>query len=211
MTSQPASVERMFSAVLGLTGWSAVILQCHWAIDTGLANGLSLSMTTANVLSYFTILTNVLIAGYLTLTAAGRAIGSSGTKTALASYILIVGFVYEAALRRLWTPEGLHLLVDIVLHYLVPLSYFTYWILFVPKRLLRYQMVAGWTIYPFAYLLYTLLRAKLYGFFPYPFLNYEDLGWARFFFNVSVLILLFVATGILLVALGRLLARSPAD
>ena len=211
MSSQFSRIERVYAALLALAGWSAILLQCYWAIDTGIAKGLSLSMTIANVLSYFTILTNILVAGYLSAVASGTPVRSTSTGTALLNYILIVGVVYEVALRRLWNPEGLHLVVDVVLHYLVPLAYLTYWFLFIEKRTLNYRMVAAWTIYPFAYLFYTLIRGHFYGFFPYPFVNFQDTGWPRLLVNVCGLIALFVLTGALLVALGRLVVRTSDD
>ncbi|HLH05458.1 MAG TPA: Pr6Pr family membrane protein [Bryobacteraceae bacterium] len=200
--------ERIYAAILALIGWAAIVVQCYWAIEIGVGNGLSLAMAITNVLSYFTILTNILVAACLTASVFQIATISAGAKTALASYILIVGFVYELALRRLWNPEGLHLVVDVVLHYLVPLGYFTYWLLFVNKSGLRYRMVTRWTIYPFLYLFYTLFRGQVYGFFPYPFLNFRETGWPRLFLNVCALILLFTAAGSLLVSFGRYLQRS---
>jgi hypothetical protein len=211
MSSETTTTERIYAAILALIGWSAILLQCYWAIETGLANGLSLAMTITNVLSYFTILTNILVAGYLTATAFGKSARSAKATTALLNYILIVGIVYEVALRRLWNPEGLHLVVDAILHYLVPLGYLTYWFLFVDKRVLNYRMVPTWTIYPFTYLLYTLIRGHLYGFFPYPFVNFQETGWPRLIINVCALIALFVLAGALLVALGRLVVRTAVD
>jgi hypothetical protein len=200
--------ERIYAAILAVIGWSAVILQCYWAIETGIGNGLSLAMALTNVLGYFTILTNILVASCLTAAAFDIRAISPGAKTALASYILIVGFVYELALRRLWSPEGLHLVVDSVLHYLVPLGYFTYWLLFVDKSGLRYQLIARWTIYPFVYLFYTLIRGYIYNFFPYPFLNFRETGWPRLLFNIGALIALFVGAGALLIGLARYLKKA---
>jgi hypothetical protein len=165
-------------------------------------------MGLANVLGYFTILTNLLVAAYLTINAVGLSERVSvGVKTALTSYILVVGAVYEVALRRLWNQEGLRFAVDVVLHYVMPLGYFTYWLAFVPKGTLRYRAVWLWTIYPLAYLVYSMIRGQLYGFFPYPFIAFTETGWPRFFVNVAVLIVVFVVTGLLLIALDRLFAR----
>jgi|SRR5579884_3465342 len=200
--------ERIYAAILALVGWCAILLQCYWAVETAVDKGLSLSMGIVNVLSYFTILTNILVAAYLTFAATGRLIASPAARTALGSYILVVGCVYEVSLRRLWNPEGLRFIVDVVLHYVVPLGYFCYWILFVPKQTLRYGAIASWTIYPFAYLFYSLIRGRLYGFFPYPFINYPEIGWPRLWINVALLIFVFVLAGALLIALGRFIVRS---
>ena len=82
MSSKATTTERIYAAVLALIGWSAILLQCYWAIETGLAKGLSLAMTITNVLSYFTILTNILVAGYLSATALGKSKRSTNASVA---------------------------------------------------------------------------------------------------------------------------------
>ncbi len=207
------NVERTFAAVLAAAGWAAVATQTYWAVELSTAKGLSLAGGLINTLSYFTILTNILVALVLSAIAAGTRTESSSrflspaSKTALASYILIVGCVYEVALRRLWNPEGLHLIVDVILHYIVPIGYFTYWLLFVPKGSLRYGRIWSWTIYPLAYLVYSAVRGWIYDFFPYPFINFREIGWGNFAVNGLLLCFVFVATGLLLIGLDRSIAR----
>ena len=93
---------------------------------------------------------------------------SASARTAIASYILIVGLVYALILRKLWSPVGFHFVIDAILHYMMPAGYLVYWLLFVPKGTLVYRSVWRWTLYPLVYLVYSAIRGKLYGFFAYP-------------------------------------------
>ncbi len=212
MTSSKQVFKQLAVAVLAIAGWAAVATQCYLGVQASVAQGNSLASAVVNVLSYFTILTNILVAAILTLSLFGlNAFPTEAAKTAVATYILIVGCVYALILRKLWDPIGLHFVVDAILHYAVPIGYFLYWLFGVCKGTLRYRSVAWWTIYPFAYLIYSTIRGRLYGFFPYPFVNYIELGYARFAVNVALLILAFVGIGLLFVALDHAIGRAKFD
>ncbi len=211
MTRYPLS--RLSAALLAIIGWTALLIQCYWAVEASIAKGASLLGATVDVLSYFTILTNILVAAILTQRAFSSPEEESTfllrptTMTAAASYIVIVSLIYELALRRLWSPTGLHLLIDATLHYVLPIAYFVYWLTAVRKGTLRYSSVGWWTLYPFIYLLYTAVRGALDGFFPYPFVDFHSLGLRAFSWNVAGMVALFVGAGLLFVALDHWVAR----
>lgn len=46
---------------------------------------------------------------------------SKGALTAITAFILIVGLVYQIALRGVWQPTGLQRIVDELLHTIIPL------------------------------------------------------------------------------------------
>jgi hypothetical protein len=160
-------VTRLGAAFLAILGWTSIIVQCYLGIEASVAKCTSFPMAVVNVLSYFTILTNILVATVLTASALNPAAENAifllrpKTRTAVATYILIVAFIYELALRRLWSPVGLHFFVDVALHYVVPIGYFLYWLSAVPKGSLRYSFVGRWMLYPLAYLIYTVVRSLL--------------------------------------------------
>jgi hypothetical protein len=114
--------------------WLALLLQA--ALNTG---------SLANLLSYFTILSNLLVA--LSLSAAsgwpttslGRACARPTTQTAVALYILVVGVVYNAVLRGLLEPRGWARLADELLHVVVPAAYGLYWYWVVPRGSLAWR------------------------------------------------------------------------
>ncbi len=194
---------RILAGLLAACSWYAVAAQCYWA---GTPAGIF------NVLSYFTIWTNILAASVLTTVAAGagdqaRRFPTISQQTAVASYVVIVGIVYELLLRRLWNPTGWRFVSDMILHNVMPIGYLLYWVVAVPKGQLRYAYVWRWTIYPVIYLGFCVLRGHTGGFFPYPFANFTELGYGRFAWNVLGLIGVFVGTGFGFITLDRLLAR----
>ena len=137
--------------------WFALALQCYLTVSLSIANGKTLIAGIIIFFSYFTILTNLLVAvGLSSSTLApdtrlgawfSRATVQSGT----AVYIAIVGIVYSLLLRHIWDPEGLQKLADVLLHDLIPLLYVAYWVIFLPKNSLRWKDALTWLTYPAVY------------------------------------------------------------
>jgi hypothetical protein len=77
--------------------------------------------------SFFTILTNLIIAVGLTcsLLLADSRWGSFFSLSGTALYTAIVGALYSFLLRHLWNPEGSQKIADVLLHDVVPLAYVT--------------------------------------------------------------------------------------
>ena len=75
-------------------------------------------------------------------------------------YITVVGVVYWLLLKHLWNPQGLQWVADTLLHTWQPIAYVVYWILFAPKRGLRWSDAAIWLTYPLVYVAYILVRGK---------------------------------------------------
>ena len=173
-------------------------------------------VTTAAVMyfSFFTILTNLMIAVCLTFAATepeeDRIWNWPGVQTALAVYILVVAIVYAAVLQGLWTPSGLEFLTDRVFHAIVPMLYVAYWVFLTPKGSLRLANQIVWQIYPFVYMCYTLVRGALVGTYPYPFLDVVRDGYEGVFFNILLLLLLFLTLGTVLIIVDWLLASIQA-
>ena len=61
--------------------------------------------------------------------------------------------------------------------------------------------------WPAIYCLYALLRAEFSGFYPYHFINLEQLGWLGLLKSVSALSLAFLLLGLVLVAYARVSTR----
>lgn len=112
-----------------------------------------------------------------------------GVLTALTTFILIVGLVYQFVLRGIWEPEGMQLIVDELLHTIIPLYTLVYWIVFSTKERLKFSDVVIWLFYPLVYLIFVLLRGSISNYYPYPFLNIQEIGIGKVVIN-SVLILL---------------------
>lgn len=157
---------------------------------------------------FFTILTNGLIALHLFAVVKGWQIPASRAAGLLLS-ITVVGLIYHILLARLWNPQGLGWWADQGLHTAVPLGYFGWWLAFAPKAVRR-RDVPVWLIWPACYGGYAMIRGAMTGFWPYPFLNADALGWPAVAMNLALLLLVFAGLGVaLLVIASRLQPARP--
>ena len=214
--SLPAAICR---TLLALAGWAALVLQFVLARSDGNAAGVPTWLNIVNFFSYFTVLTNLLVAFSLTSaqinprSATGAFFSRSTVQTAVAGYMLVVGCVYNVILAKLWNPQGAHWIADFSLHTLLPLLYLGYWILFVPKGTLWLSAPLAWLLYPLVYLLYSLARGAIMDWYPYPFLDVGSLGYAMVSRNSLIMLGVFVVFFYLLIlsdrAMGRRMAKAP--
>ena len=181
-----------------------------------LLDGTELSIVEATVrfFSYFTILTNSLVAiccGFLLLPNVSRPnqfFSKNTTLTAITVYILIVGLVFNIILRPTVDLTGLHLLVSEIFHTLVPLLFLFFWIRFVPKHALPWNSLPKWMSFPLVYVLYTLIHGIYSGFYPYPFIDAGKLGFSIAMKNGLFVLIAFVLLSALLISIGRLMSKS---
>lgn len=69
-----------------------------------------------------------------------------------------------------------------------------------------------WLVYPFVYLVYTLIRGSITGTYPYPFLDVSTIGYSRTAANALVLMMVFLGIGVAILAAARrraLMAKNP--
>jgi len=200
---------RSFAGCAALLGWLALALQLLLSIQLTVTNGQGALAGVWIYLGYFTISTNVLVALALTVAAHGprdaisRFFARPDVHTAIAMSIIIVAAIYNLMLRQLWHPQGWQIVADNVLHFVMPILFLLHWWLAVPKGTLRWPQVFHWQLYPAAYFAYVLARGAVNGWYPYPFLDVTTLGFLRVLINACVVLLVFVAVALLLVALGR--------
>ncbi len=198
--------QKYLVVVIAVLAWFAVIVQLSMGIrNTSLDTGTYL----VRFFSYFTILTNLMVAlGSTSLwlfpqNAMGVFFGKERISTALTLYIIIVGLVYNVALRFLWQPQGMARLTDELLHSVVPLLVLLYWWRSPKREVLRLRDISGWLVYPFIYLLYTLGHGAISGFYPYPFVDVNVLGITKVLMNCGVVALIIVLLGALLIGIAR--------
>ena len=121
--------QKYILGFLALAGWFALVSQFYINITS---NASALPELITRYFSYFTILTNLLVTIYCTvlllnpLSKTGTFFARYRTSTAITVYILIVGIIYNIILRFIWNPQGLQMLVDKLLHSLIPVLFFTY-------------------------------------------------------------------------------------
>jgi hypothetical protein len=187
------TAKRVLMAATAFAAWFALLLQFPLTIATSLANGMTVLGGVIAYFSFFTILTNLIVALVLTYSLfapqsrGGRFFSSAVVASGTALYIAVVGAVYSFLLRHLWDPEGLQKIADVILHDVVPVLYVACWILFVPKSGLRWKDALSWSIYPLIYLAWVLMRGAISGRYPYPFIDAAQLGYARVLLNAAML------------------------
>lgn len=202
-------IKKRGAASIAITAWIAVILQFYLILQTTGTTGFSTFKTVTNFFSYFTILSNLLVAVCLTtsLISPTSGVGSFFSKwsvqSAIAVYIFIVGLVYNLVLRGLFTLTGLNWIVDNLLHVVVPVLYVLYWFIFTPKKVLQWKNLAPWLIFPALYLLYSLLRGPMADWYPYPFLHAGKIGYGQVTINSVFVLLAFMLTGLGVIAYNR--------
>ncbi|MFQ4139913.1 Pr6Pr family membrane protein [Nodosilinea sp. PGN35] len=203
---------RRFATLSALAGWFALGAQFYLSVQLGIANGSGVLGGVVAYFSYFTILTNLLAAIALTAAALGDRAAlpwldlfrRPGAVTAITASIVVVGSVYFVILRHIWEPQGLQLVVDVLLHYVMPPLFLVYWWWAVPKRVLRPSAIVRWMAYPLGYALYALVLGAVRGRYPYPFIDVIALGYPRVLINSAVLLAGFALLCWGLILLGRL-------
>lgn len=170
----------------------------------------TLPETTIRFFSFFTILTNTLVAGYF-LYISGKTLRQKtpepyhfSTLTAITVYIAIVGLVYQLFLRHSWQPTGLQRVIDEMLHSLNPALVIIYWLLNRKGGALKYNRIGPWLVYPLVYLAYVLIRGHLSGFYPYPFLDVAGIGMSKVIVNCAGMTVLFIVIAMLFIWASRL-------
>ncbi|MBD2091563.1 Pr6Pr family membrane protein [Microcoleus sp. FACHB-1515] len=204
----------IYAAIAGSLVWLSLGLQFYLLTAKTIENGSGLWVGIARYFGYFTILTNILVALVWTVPLLiGRSrwrkyLTRSSVRTAAAAYIAIVGLGYSLLLRHLWNPEGWQLVADRMLHDFTPIAYVLFWFLFVPKGDLRWRDLRSWLVYPLVYLTIALLRGAIFGWYPYPFLEANNLGYVQVFLNSGMLLIGFLVVSSLLIGIGRLTGRT---
>jgi len=149
----------------------------------------------ANLLCFFTIDSNLLVAITSALVALGLARGRLFTVLWLDALvgIIVTGIVYQVALAGLYELHGLSLFSDTMLHKVTPILFVLGWLLAAPRGVLTWATV-GWSLlYPLAWLAFTLPRGALTGFYPYPFVDAGALGYGQVALNCVFIGLFFTA------------------
>lgn len=207
--SNPA-IKKGSGILIAAIGWFALILQLYVMLNTNAKNDIAATTTVTNFFSFFTILSNLLVAISLTSSIffpksnPGIFFAKPATQSAIGLYIIIVGIVYSVALRKIWNPEGLQLVADRLLHDLIPVLYLFYWLLFTPRKVLQWGNVPYWLIFPAIYLVYSLLRGAVTNWYPYYFINAQELGYGKVAITALLVLAAFILFGLLLVFLNRI-------
>lgn len=165
-----------------------------------------------NVFAFFTIQSNLLVGLSALLTALDPDRDTLLRRvlrlTALVA-ISVTGIVYHTVLAGLSELSGAGLVADTFVHTVVPVLAVVGWALFGPRGWTSWRVVGLSVVFPLAWLTFTLLRGPLVGgFWPYPFLDVDEVGWTRVLVNAVVVGVGFVALAAAAHGIDRVLTRG---
>ncbi|WP_446744646.1 Pr6Pr family membrane protein [Silvibacterium acidisoli] len=208
MLARYNTARRIAALVLALTGWAALLLQLRLTVSTYMAQGKSPWAAFFYYLGFFTILTNLLAATCLSVTAAQKQLAprTATVLSAVTVYMAMVGGTHALLLRHAWNPQGLQKLADGLLHDILPLSILVFWLLLVPKGRLQWRSPLPWLIYPLGYLGLTMVTGAVTRQYPYFFIDVTLLGYGRVLLYAFFITLAFLALSYITVAIDRAMA-----
>ncbi len=178
------------------------------------------SFPVLNFFSYFTNLSNIFAAIVFIIGAVYLIQRREPTVTddlirgASVVAMAIVGIVFSILLQD--TDLGLLApWVNAIVHYIMPIVVVADWLYQPAKSTLRFQQLGYWLIYPLVYLVYSLIRGAIVGFYAYPFLDPRaGLHTAGSYGAVALycvaIFVAFLVVGAVLIWLGNTLKRNVA-
>ena len=200
---------RPLAALIAVIAWSGLLLQLYLSLRLTDSMGMSSAQGVAMYLGYFTVLTNMLVGTATTLPLvvpssawAGFFVRPAAIGWVTAS-IAFVGIAYFVLLRHVWNPQGLQLLADVVMHYIVPALVVIYSVMALRRAPLRWTSPLWWSLYPIGYFAYVLVRGALMGRYPYHFIDVSQLGYALVLRNAIVLLAAFMGLSYVLMLAWR--------
>jgi hypothetical protein len=192
------SGKRIFSIIITVIAWFCILFQWYLATES-----------TSNFFSFFTILCNLLIAvctfsvAFIPNSKLGLFFSNLSVQTSIALYIFIVAVVYNLVLRGIVQLIGWNIFLDNMLHVVIPVLYLLYWFFYRQKGQLKWENGFYWVAFPLLYLVYSLIRGAIVGWYPYPFLNAMKFGYTKVLTNIGVMIIVFGIAGFILIAITR--------
>ena len=149
-----------------------------------------------NTFCFFTVQSNIIL-GVTCLVAAlwpsHRSLVFDVARLTGVIAIAITGVVFHLALRDLQDLTGQAKVADFLLHSASPVLGVIGWLLFGPRGRTSRQVVLLTLVFPMAWAVFTLIRGEIVGFYPYPFMDVDDLGYPRTFVNCAIIGAAFVA------------------
>lgn len=200
---------RLLASATALVAWSALALQYVLLIGATWQD-IGPLLGSLRFISFFTILSNVLVALTTTLALASKrsAIGDFFTSPRIRGGVaLCIGItlcIYFFVLAAAWSPQGAQWFANIALHYLTPVLYLLWWAVCIPRGGLLWTDPLCWLAFPVAFFAWTLLRGAWLHEYPYPFVDVDTLGVVAVAGNALGIGVLFLFFGFLLVAFDRL-------
>lgn len=197
------TLARLTAALIAALAALGVAWQFH--LDGTVADPLPWLARGWNMLRYYTIITNLLVALTMARVALGLRVGPDLAATITLS-IVMVGVVYRLLLAPPEPKAAPDFYPDFLMHVAVPVLVPLWWAAFA-ERDLRLKGLIIWLALPAAYLVYALIRGLASGRYPYFFLDLDKTGPLGVLIYSLGLIAAFAGAGGLLYLFSRILPR----
>lgn len=195
--------RRLSGAFLALVALGTVGLRLYLRME---GRGWDFGETVWFLARYFTLWTNFLIGLLGVWLALGRRVPQALPAMLLLA-IVAVALVYHALLAGSTSYQGIDMLVDDMLHTVIPLAFAAHWLLLEPKDRIGFRDLPLWLCYPAVYCVYALIRGAATGRYPYFFLDPSRQGVAGIAAWIAALLVAFALGGALIVLTARAMSR----
>lgn len=217
-------IARMWHGVTALCVAVAIVLQFSITIGVsslppghavGTLAGTQLLGRLLRVISFFTIQSNVL-AGLVSLQLAmqPRRDGTGWRVLRLMALlgITVTGVVYSAILAATHVPHGWQeVTANTLLHYVVPILMVLGWAMFGPRPRMGLRVGLLALIWPVLWLAYTLGHGAMSSWYPYPFVDVAEHGYAVVLLYCLGVTAVFAVIAAIYAVLDRVLPAAPRD
>ena len=162
-------------------------------------------------LSYFTVLSNILVAVVMAMLWRNPARSGSLFRILLMDALVMItvtGLVYWSVLAANVKLQGLENVTNAVEHMLVPVAALIVFLVFGPRGQFRVSTVFAALVLPLAWALLTLVRGAAISAYPYGFINVAQYGYGSVLTNIAAVAVLGIVLGFVFLGLDRLLSRA---
>ena len=192
-------------------GAAALILQVSLTIPARLANGDTLIGAVIFFFTFYTILTNLmLVLIYVSDLWPRESLSwwrSPVTRGMMAATITLVGLFYHFFLAGTWNPQGWFKVADVALHYVTPIIYVLWWVLFTWHGKLKFGDIPIMLLPSTIWLIYAMIRGAIVNEYPYPILEAHKLGYGTVAINVLMVLVGVTVLCAIVVAVDKALTR----
>ena len=213
--SRPATTAaRVWNLLVALDVIAALVIQL-WVLFAGGADANSGAATDTvgvgtslvRLFSFFTIQSNILVlAVAITLLLNPLRDGAFWRVVHLDALlgITITGLVFDFVLIHQVHLTGWSFVATVGFHYVAPWAFLLGWLLFGPRPRLDAASMGWCFVWPIAWVVYTFIRGAIVHWYPYPFLNVDDLGFWPALRNTSLVLVVAVVLLAIFKAIDRL-------
>lgn len=190
------NAPRAWNAAVALVAGTGVIMELVAAFVDGPGIAGTMLERLVRIVSYFTILSNVLVCVVAVLLVLrpdrdGRVFRVARLDALLC--IVVTGIVYNTLLTGLVELTGAGAVSNALLHVVSPVLVLVGWVLFGPRPRIDRTTIWWSALPPLLWIAYTFVRGAIVGWYPYPFLDVGKNGYVASLVSTALVAVVFLA------------------